>query len=72
MDCHECARTGTARAAVAICRFCSVGLCKGHLVAAFHSRTIPQYGCDHHPERPFPPVVAAPLTAHAVRSPRAA
>ena len=28
MDCHECARTGTARTAIAVCRFCSVGLCK--------------------------------------------
>ncbi len=59
MDCHECARAGTERIAVATCRFCSVGLCKDHLVEAFHSRTIPQYGCEHHPERPFPPVVAS-------------
>ena len=59
MNCHECARTGADQVAVSICRFCSVGLCKEHLVAAFHARTIPQYGCDHHPERAFPPVVAA-------------
>ena len=29
MDCHECARTGTERIAVAICRFCSVAPVQG-------------------------------------------
>ncbi len=72
MDCHECARTGTERTAVAVCRFCSVALCKDHLVAAFHSRTIPQYGCQHHPERPFSPVIAAIPAASPPRTHRAA
>ena len=40
MDCHECARTGTERTAVATCRFGSVAQCKDHLVAAFHSIAI--------------------------------
>ena len=63
MDCHECAESGSVRSAVAVCRFCMVGLCKDHLVAAFRSRTVPQYGCDHQPDRAFRPVpVAAPQT----------
>ena len=53
MICHECAREGLTAAAVSHCRFCFVGLCKDHLVAAFHGETVPQYGCDHHPERAF-------------------
>lgn len=72
MDCHECARTGTERAAVGICRFCSVGLCKDHLVAAFHARTVPQYGCDHHPEQAFAPAAAAASAALIAPTHRAA
>ena len=53
MNCHECAATGVARTADAICRFCSVGLCKDHLVASFHSTTATLYACDHHPEQPY-------------------
>ncbi len=53
MNCHECARIGTERVAVSLCRFCRVALCKDHLVASFHSDTVPQYACDHHPERAF-------------------
>lgn len=53
MNCHECARVGRDVAAVSGCRFCKVGLCKDHLVASFQSATVPQYGCEHHPERPF-------------------
>lgn len=60
MLCHECARDGRSQPAVAHCRFCFVGLCKAHLVAAFHGTTIPQYGCEHHPERPFPETVRTP------------
>ena len=55
MNCHECARIGTERVAVSLCRFCSVALCKDHLVASFRSDTVPQYACDHHPERAFVP-----------------
>ena len=72
MDCHECARTGTELTAVAVCRFCSVALCKDHLVEAFHGRTVPQYGCDHHPERPFPPVIVIVPVSAAPRTHRAA
>jgi hypothetical protein len=72
MNCHECARTHTVRTAVAVCRFCFVGLCKDHLVAAFHARTVPQYGCDHHPERALPLVVAAAPAAVVAQTPRAA
>jgi hypothetical protein len=60
-----------ARVAVAVCRFCSVALCKEHLVDAYQWPTIPQYGCDHHPERPFPPVATA-LATRATPSVRAA
>ena len=53
MYCHECARDGLKRVAVSVCRYCSVALCKDHLVAAFRSQRL--YTCDHHPERPFAP-----------------
>lgn len=53
MHCHECAREGRDQTAVAQCRFCLVGLRKPHLVASFRGATAPQYGCAHHPERPF-------------------
>jgi hypothetical protein len=55
MNCHECARVNIERPAVGLCRFCFVGLCKAHLVAAFHSDVIPQYGCHHDPDRGFAP-----------------
>ena len=32
MDCHECAAIGMERTAGSTCRFCSVSLCKDHLV----------------------------------------
>ena len=54
MHCHECARMGGERMAVSICRSCLVALCKDHLVSSFYSDRVPQYGCDHHPDRPFP------------------
>lgn len=58
MLCHECAREGRQQSAVAECRFCRVGLCKSYLVASFTSAMIPQYACDHHPERAFARVIA--------------
>ena len=61
MFCHECLISGVERSAVGLCRFCLVGLCKDHLVAAYHSTVQPQYTCDHHPERPV--VAAAPDAA---------
>ena len=60
MLCHECARDGTSRSAVGHCRFCLVALCKQHLVESFRSELVPQYGCQHHPERPF---ASAPVEA---------
>ena len=68
MICHECAREGLTAAAISHCRFCFVGLCKDHLVASFHGDTVPQYGCDHHPERAFtrqPREAARPAPVHA-------
>lgn len=53
MLCHECARRSIEAPAIGLCRFCLVGLCKEDLIAAFRSAAVPQYGCDHHPERPF-------------------
>ena len=53
MLCHECARSRAEASAVGQCRFCSVGLCKDHLVASFRSGVAPQYWCEHHPELPF-------------------
>jgi hypothetical protein len=53
MLCHECARRAEQTPAVGLCRFCLVGLCKDDFVAASRSAVVPQYGCDHHPERPF-------------------
>jgi hypothetical protein len=55
MICHECARAGLTAVAIGHCRFCFVGLCKDHLVASFCGATVPQYGCDHHPELAFAP-----------------
>ena len=68
MICHECAREGLTTAAVSHCRFCFVGLCKDHLVASFHGDTIPQYGCEHHPEHAFtsrPRETVRPAPVHA-------
>ena len=53
MICHECAREGRESAAVGECRFCHVGLCKEHEVTSLRGAPVPQYGCEHHPERPF-------------------
>jgi len=53
MLCHECAGRAEQTAAVGLCRFCIVGLCKDDLVASSRSAVVPQYGCQHHPERPF-------------------
>ena len=49
MNCHECAMEGLETPAVAICRFCMVGLCKRHLVESFRTATAPQYACSHSP-----------------------
>lgn len=53
MLCHECARRSEQKPAVGLCRFCLVGLCKDDLVAASRPLVVPQYGCEHSPERPF-------------------
>lgn len=31
MECYECAKRGTSQEAVAVCRYCSAGLCLEHL-----------------------------------------
>ena len=53
MNCHECAQVEVDRPAVAICRYCSVGLCKQHLVEMHRSPTKPLYTCLHRPGRGF-------------------
>ena len=54
MICHECARDAAERPAVAVCRFCMVGLCKQHLVELYRdARTFPQLTCHHQPGAPF-------------------
>jgi hypothetical protein len=50
MLCHECLILGEERPAVALCKFCQVGLCKQHLVALYREpATVPQYSCQHNP-----------------------
>lgn len=50
MTCHECLLAGTDRQAVAICKFCLVGLCKEHLVESYRQPVaVPQYACKHRP-----------------------
>jgi len=50
MLCHECVMIGEERPAVALCKFCQVGLCKEHLVALYREpATVPQYSCRHNP-----------------------
>jgi len=52
--CHECARDLAERPAVALCRFCMVGLCKEHLVELHReAHTVPQLACRHRPALPF-------------------
>jgi hypothetical protein len=61
MLCHECAMAGEERPAVALCKFCQVGLCKEHLVALYQRpATVPQYSCNHNPAGlPRRPIAAA-------------
>ncbi len=48
MRCFECDLVGDGRAAVALCRFCFVGLCSRHLAdVSRNRRTFPQYACHH-------------------------
>lgn len=62
MLCHECIMKGEERPAVAICKFCQVGLCKEHLVALYREpATVPQYSCRHNP-------AGAPRQAIAVKT----
>jgi hypothetical protein len=62
MLCHECWMRGEEAPAVALCRHCSVGLCKEHLVEAYRhpaASLIPS--CRHRPSAAAPehPAVAA-------------
>jgi hypothetical protein len=54
MTCHECLTSGADRQAVAVCKFCMVGLCKQHLVESFRAPggVAPQYACKHQPASP--------------------
>lgn len=53
MLCHECAAEATDRPAVAVCKFCFVGLCKEHLVEFFGETTAPQFTCAHRAGEPW-------------------
>jgi hypothetical protein len=53
MNCHECARRSNHTPAIGLCRSCLVALCKDHLVESHQTGVVPQYGCDHRPERSF-------------------
>jgi hypothetical protein len=48
MNCFVCATQGKAASAVAICQFCSVGLCMDHLAeAGAHTQGGMRYACPH-------------------------
>ncbi len=49
MNCFECARSGSDRTAVALCRYCSAGLCLDHLreAAGDRSRGGIHTSCSH-------------------------
>lgn len=50
MRCHECAVRGGDAAAVGLCKFCLVGLCKAHLVELYRDPVVvPQFACRHRP-----------------------
>ena len=51
MQCYECAQAGRREEAIALCRFCMVGLCLEHWhVARLGYGVTPQYTCVHlHP-----------------------
>lgn len=51
MNCHESARGEVERRPVAICGYCSVGLCKDHRDEMHRSPTMPLYTCLHQPEQ---------------------
>ncbi len=58
MLCHECLMNGKAQEAVAVCKFCFVGLCKEHLMLLYSDPpTMPQFACRHNPAgRPSRPL----------------
>jgi hypothetical protein len=48
MNCFECARAGSDRTAVALCRYCSAGLCLNHVREAASDRyRDSRYSCLH-------------------------
>ena len=53
MNCQEHARAEDERLAVALGRYCSVGLCKKHLVEVHRPPAKPPYTCLRQPERAF-------------------
>ena len=56
MNCYECAKTGAAEPAVAICPYCHAGLCMSHLDqdVADASRGGTHLGCTHDTRSPRP------------------
>lgn len=48
MDCYVCACDGKEERAVALCPFCSVGLCMKHLAdVQTHTQGGMRYSCNH-------------------------
>lgn len=59
MNCYECIKKGTAREAVAACRFCGVGLCMEHYAeAATVTQGGMRFACAHRQPTPSELVLA--------------
>ncbi len=64
MECHECLMLGRQHPAVAVCKFCGVGLCKAHLVELYREPgVVPQLSCHHTPASPAAVGESAPIAA---------
>lgn len=51
MNCYMCGSTGNVVAAVAICRYCGVGLCREHLdedLLGYKAYSLAGRSCRHH------------------------
>jgi len=61
MECHECLMLGRQHPAVAVCKFCGVGLCKSHLVELYREPgVVLQLSCHHSPASPAPMTAKGP------------
>ncbi len=59
LSCYECIKKGTAREAVAACRFCGVGLCMEHYAkAATVTQGGMRFACAHRQPTPSELVLA--------------